>query len=236
MYGRFARLFGLTYFRDGEGGDGGGGDGAGTGSGSGSGTGTGTGSGSGTGGSGAGTGGGAPAAGTGTGEVMIPKARFDEVNSEYQRLKQAEEARQADEAKRKGEFEKVAEQEKQKRTEAEQRALAVGRRAAFIGALSTKLSDVTAAYKLAKADGLVDTIELDDDGEPKDTKAIEALAETLTKNYPFLKPGAPATGRGFGGDHGGAGAPSNVDIESMTTAERMEYGIRQAGKTPARSR
>lgn len=174
-----------------------------------------------------------PAPAAGSTEPMIPKARFDEVNTEYQRLKQAEEQRQAEEAKRKGEFEKLANDEKAKREAAEQRALSADRRLAFATAAQGKVADVAAAYKLAHADGVLDSIDLDEGGSAKDPAAVGKAIDDLVKTYPFLKPGPAPTGRGYGQDHGGdAGLPPGVDPSKLTAQEMMRIGV--SGGKPSR--
>lgn len=133
----------------------------------------------------------------------IPRSRFDEVNTEFQRLKQAEEARQADEAKKRGDFEALDRANKEKLAAAETRAVTIARRAAFIGTAAGKVTDPSAAYKLAAADGLLNDLDVTDDGDPKDAKAVEKLVEDLVKAYPFLK--ATDKSRSFGDDRSGAG-------------------------------
>lgn len=187
----------------------------------------------------AGSGGGAPPASNGgtppappagTGEPTIPKSRFDEINTEYQRLKKAEEERQAEEAKRKGEYEKLAADEKVKRESAEAGKLAAERKLAFVTASAGKVADVAAAHKLAAADGLLDQIEIEN-GDAKDPAAVGKLIDELVKTYAFLKPGAPTTGRGFGGgDHGANGVPEGVDPSKLSAQELMRIGVSQGGK------
>lgn len=154
---------------------------------------------------------------------VVPKARFDEVLNERNALQREKQEREADEAKRRGDWQKAHDTEKEKRETAEARAERIGRRAAFVGGASGKVADVEAAYKLAAADGLLDAVEIDDDGNAKDPKAVETIVASLTKKYEFLKPG---TGRGFGGDHGDGGqAPEST--EGMSGLELMRAGIQR---------
>lgn len=177
---------------------------------------------------------GAPAAGTppATGEPpkapegepgTIPYARFKEVNDELAKLRRAEEARTNAELTAKGEHEKVAAAEKTKREEAERRAERVARRAAFMAGASGKVQDVEAAFKLALTDGLL-AFDVDEEGSPKDAKAVEAAVAEVTKRYPFLK-GQGTPDRDFGGNHGGTGPAAGQDPDKMTPLEKMIAGI-----------
>lgn len=126
------------------------------------------------------------------------------MNTELAALRKEKEDRERDELTAKGEHEKVAEQEKAKRLEAEAKALGIARRAAFIGAAAGKVSDAEAAYKLAVADGMLNDLDVDDDGNAKDDKAPAKLVDEIVKKYEFLKPtGSRSFGRENGGRDGG---------------------------------
>jgi hypothetical protein len=175
----------------------------------------------------------APAAGTqqppSAGDQAVPYARFKEVNDELQARRKADEEREAEEAKKKGEYEKLAESEKTKRETAELRALRAERRLAFVTAAGSKVSDVNAAYKLAAADGILDSIDLDDDGNVKDPDAVGKAIDGLVKTYAFLKPGAPTTGRDFGQPAGDA-LPPGTDVSKLSPMEKMRIGIQQSSR------
>lgn len=164
-----------------------------------------------------------PAGGSGGGEPdrsgWIPRDRFDTVNAELQKLRSAEEERQRQDLEAKGEHEKLAAAEKAKREQAEQRALAIARRAAFIAAAAGKVSDPEAAYKLANADGLLNDLEVDDDGNAKDAKKPGAIVDDLVKAYEFLKPTTKT--RDFGGPNGGQGGQPAGDPSKMSADELL---------------
>lgn len=178
----------------------------------------------------AGGAGGAPAAGSpptpptpGTGQPepdrsgWIPRERFDQVNTRLQALEAAEAKKAEDEAKKRGDFETIDKAQKAKIAEAEARATRIARRAAFIAKASGKVSDPEAAFKLASADGDLDELEVDDDGNAKDPKAVEKIVDELVKRYEFLK--GKAGDRSFG-DRSGAGNP-NPDPSKLTTSRDM---------------
>lgn len=165
-------------------------------------------------------------------EGFIPRERFDEVNGELQKLRQAEEERQRKDLEQKGEHQKLAEQEKARREAAEARAVGIARRAAFIAAAAGKVADPEAAYKLANADGLLNDLDVDDDGNAKDSKAPEKLVDEVVKRYEFLK-AQNGTGRGYGGDRSGAGGapelPPNATARDMISAGYAQGSGRQRG-------
>jgi hypothetical protein len=159
----------------------------------------------------------------------VPAESLRAVTAERDKLKRA-----ADEAERKkleaqGEHEKLAATEKERADAEAAKGLRIARRAAFISVAAGKVADPAAAFTLARDAGLVE-YEVDDDGAPKDVKAVEAALAEVVKRYPFLKAqGAPT--EGFGGNHGATGgAPGSVDPEKMTPLQKMEYGIAQASK------
>lgn len=152
-------------------------------------------------------------------EQTVPYARFAEVNEGYQKLLKAEEERKTKELADKGEHAKVAEREKARADSAEEAKVKIGRKAAFVAAASGKVSDVSAAYKLAVADGLLLPLELDDEGEPKDDKVLGGVIDKLTKTYEFLKPGT----KNFGAPAGGNG-PSDGSPEPKTSRDMLRQG------------
>jgi hypothetical protein len=176
--------------------------------------------------------GGAPATPPASGEPdrsgWIPRDRFDQVNAEREALRKEKESREQADLTAKGEHEKVAANEKAKREEAEARALKVARRAAFIAKGSGAFSDVEAAYKLAAMDGDLDKIEVTDDGEPKDAKAVEAIVTDLGKRYEFLK----IDKRSFGGPSDGQRA-QNGGHDPKTADEMLRAAF---ASSPVRER
>jgi hypothetical protein len=169
--------------------------------------------------------GGAPAPAGEDRSGWIPRERFAEVNGELQRLRKAEEDRVAAEATKKGEFEKLHEVEKSKREAAEARATQIGQRAAFIAAASGKVQDPEAAYKLAKADGLLSDLDVDDDGNAKDAKRPGAIVDEIVKRYEFLK--ATKNDGSFGGDRSGAGGTGSpgFDPNKASARDLLRHGI-----------
>lgn len=112
--------------------------------------------------------------------------------------------------------------------------MTIARRAAFIAAASGKVSDPEAAYKLANADGLLNDLDVDDDGNAKDPKAPAGIVDTLVKSYEFLKPNDKA--RDFGGDRGGAGGAPAGDISKMGASDMLREAFRQSPVTGRGSR
>lgn len=158
-------------------------------------------------------------------ESTVPYARFSEVNAELQKLRQAEEQRQRDELAKKGEHEQLAQREKSAREAAEQRATTIGRRAAFVAKAVAKATDPEAAYKLAMADGLLSNVEIDDEGNPKDGKAVETAVDETLKRYAFLKAGPKNSD--FGAPAGGNGQPGQA--EPKTARDMLAAGYSQLG-------
>lgn len=227
-------LLAMPLFFDGEGGAGGAGAGAG-GDGGAGGSGAGDGAGAG---AGAGAGSGAPAGGkTGgdadAGGVMIPKARFDEVNSELQKLKKAEESRTKKELEDKGEHAKLAETERAGRLTAERALKGVALKGAFVEAAAGKVQDLGAAYKLAD----LSTLDVAIEGEGEDATAtvkgdMAKVVEATLKAYPFLAAGKGTTGGGMGGPMSGAGGHP-PDVSKLSGDEKIRLGLEQEiGKLP----
>lgn len=168
----------------------------------------------------------------------IPRQRFDEVIEANRRYEEAERKRQADEAQKatdeaakRGEFDTARQKleddvkaEKEKTKAESERATRIARRAAFISVASQKVADASAAYKLALADGMLDKLEVDDEGEPNDPKAVEAIVAELVKKYEFLKGGS---GRNFGTPTDGSpngGQP--VDRSKMSAQDMLTAGYK----------
>lgn len=171
------------------------------------------------------------------GGVMIPKARFDEVNGELQRLRKAEEKRVADDLRAKGEHAALADVEKAGREKAERALKRTALESAFVKAAAGKVVDIDAAYRLADFAG----IEVEIQGEGDDSRAtlkggdVGKIVEDLVKRYPFLAPGARTTGGGMGGPVNGAGN-NPPDISKLSTDEKLRVGLEQeiAKLTPQR--
>lgn len=157
----------------------------------------------------------------------IPRQRFDEVNSRLQALEAAEAKKQEDEAKKRGDFEKIDAAQKQKIADAEARAVRIARRAAFIAKASGKVADPEAAFKLALADGDLEALDVDDDGNAKDPKAVEKIIDELTKRYEFLK--ADGKRRDFGQPAGGNGGGQPLDTSKMGARDMLQAGYAERG-------
>jgi len=153
-------------------------------------------------------------------EQTVPYARFEEVARENRALKAAEEARQTEEEKRQGNFEKLSEKEKAAREAAEERALRFARRAGFVSQATGKVVDVDAAYTLAQAQGMLDEVEIDDEGNVKDPPKIDGVITELLKRHEFLK--VIASRKDFG-DHKGGQSPSGGD-RPKTAIEMLQAG------------
>ena len=211
------------------GGDAGGGSGDDGGQGAGAGAGAGAGGGSGSSGKPAGDG----KSSSDEGGISIPKARFDEVNSELQRMKKAEEARQKKELADKGEHEQLAATEKSAREKAERVLRRTAIEAAFVKAAAGKVADIDAAMKLSD----LSTIDVEISGDDEDATAVvkgdvAKVVEATLKAYPFLKPGASTTGGGMGGPVGGAGG-NPPDMSKLTSDQKIALGLEQEiGKLP----
>lgn len=152
----------------------------------------------------------------------IPRDRFDLATTELAALKREKEERTAKELADKGQHEQLAANEKAKREAAEARAVHIARRAAFVAGASGKVADVEAAYKLAQADGMLNDLDVDDDGNAKDQKKVEGIVADIVKRYEFLKQ-QNGTGRGYGGDKGGQDT-GPVDTSKMTGLDMLQAG------------
>lgn len=179
---------------------------------------------------GTGGGGGTPPAGNAGGQDdrsgWIPRQRFDEVNSRLQAYEREKQEREAEDLRKKGEHEQLANREKAAREAAEAKALRVARRASFIGAAAGKVADPEAAYKLAAADGLLDDLDVDDDGNAKDAKKPAGIVDELLKRYTFLK--SDKSTRDFGEPRNGASGSEPGDPSKMSAQELLRSGFAQS--------
>jgi hypothetical protein len=154
----------------------------------------------------------------------IPRERFDQVNTEYARLKKAEDDRAEKEAKARGDFEALNAQEKEKTAAAEAKAERIARRGAFVSRAAGKVADAEAAFKLADADGMLSDLAVDDDGNA-DPKVVDKIVDKLIEKYEFLK-GTDKT-RSFGEPAGGnGGAPQ--DTSKMTARDMLRAGYAES--------
>lgn len=157
----------------------------------------------------------------------IPRERFDQVNSELVARKAADQAKADEEARKRGDFEALDKSNKEKIAAAEDRATRVARRAAFIARAAGKVADADAAFKLALADGMLNDLKVDDEGDA-DTKVVDKIVDELVKKYEFLK--GKSNDRSFGGDtSGNGGAP--VDVSKMSGQDMLRAGY---GASPSR--
>lgn len=156
----------------------------------------------------------------------IPRDRFDSVNSEYQKLKTAEEARQAKEAKDRGDFETLHKQEQEKTAAAEAKAVRIARRGAFVARAAGKVADADAAFKLADADGMLSDLEVDDEGNA-DPKKVDKIVDTLVEKYEFLK--GTGNTRSFGDPAGGNGG-TPPDTSKMDARDMLRAGYADSGR------
>lgn len=168
---------------------------------------------------------------------MIPKTRFDEVNTAYQKLVKAQEEAARKDAEAKGEFEKLAAAEREKadkektRAEAaEGRATMFARRAGFVSVASGKVADPQAAYKLAVADGMLDAIEVTDEGDT-DPEKLGKVVEKLVEKYPFLVGGQRP--QAFGGTANGNTPAPALNPASMSSKSKILAGL-TGSRTPGR--
>lgn len=126
---------------------------------------------------------------------------------------------------KKGEHEQLAQAEKVRREAAEARATRIAQRAAFVASAAGKVSNADAAAKLAMADGDLDKIEVDDDGNAKNADEVGKLVDALVKKYEFLKPGTNRSD--FGSPAGGNGNPGGP--EPKTARDMISAGYAQIG-------
>jgi hypothetical protein len=156
----------------------------------------------------------------------IPRTRLDEVSEENRRLKKAEEDRVAAEAQRKGDFETLSKTEKEKREAAEAKALRIARRGTFIARAAGKVVDAEAAYVLALAAGLLDDIEVDDEGNAVKPAKVDSAVEEIVKRNEFLKPTSGPNPRSFGEPKGGTEPNPGLDPSKMDARDMLREGYR----------
>lgn len=142
------------------------------------------------------------------------------MNSEYQRLKKAEDDRAAKEAKERGDFEALHKAEQEKTAAAEAKATRIARRGAFVARAAGKVSDAEAAFKLADADGMLSDLEVDDDGNA-DPKKVDKIVDSLIEKYEFLK--GTGNTRTFGDPAGGNGG-TPPDTSKMGATDMLRAG------------
>jgi hypothetical protein len=109
----------------------------------------------------------------------VPVESLRAVTAERDRLAAEARQRTEDEQKAKGEWESVATKREQERDEWKTRFTSVARRSAFIAKIGPQVPDAEAAYKLAHADGLLDKIDVDNDGNANAGHIDEAVKKTL---------------------------------------------------------
>lgn len=152
------------------------------------------------------------------------------MNTRLQALEAAETKKAEDEAKKRGDFEALNASEKAKTAAAEEKATRIARRGAFIARASGKVADADAAYKLALADGMLNDLKVDDEGDA-DPKIVDKIVEDIVKKYEFLKGKSNGGDRSFGADQSGAGSGTPVDRSKMSSADMLSAGYR-AGPQP----
>ena len=119
-----------------------------------------------------------------------------------------------------------------KREAAEARVVAVARRSAFVSAAAGQVADPEAAYKLAVADGMLDDLDLDEDGNAKDPKAAGKIVEALTKTYSFL---AAPNNRSFGEPKNGQPPGPPADLSKLSSRQLLELGYSTGSGARTRS-
>lgn len=167
----------------------------------------------------------APPAGQPTApEGFVPAEQLRAVAKERDDLKKQQDEAETKRAEEQGEWQKLAEKREGEAKAWQDRFVSTARRAAFVAAAATgkvRAADPDAAYKLALADGLLNDVKVDDEGNA-DATAIAAAVKTTIDTYEFLKPGSGS----FGGERGNAQPESNgVDESKLTSRERMERAI-----------
>lgn len=168
----------------------------------------------------------------GTPDGFVPRESHLAVTRERDDLKRQIDAQETERQKQAGEWEKVASKKDEEAKAWKTRFESTARRAAFVAAAATgkdQASDPDAAYKLAVADGLLNDLKVDDDGNVEAEAVTKAVKATIDK-YDFLK----SKGNGsFGHDRSGTQPDSAPDLSKMSSREKMEYGIAQDMKARA---
>ena len=154
----------------------------------------------------------------------VPADNLRAVAEERDALKRERDEAERKKAEDEGRWQELAGTEKQKREAAEQRFIAVARRAAFVSQASKEgVTDPEAAYKLAVADGLLNDVKVDDDGNA-DVKAIAEAVKSAQGTYKFLKRDGS-----FGGERGGQPEPDASD-PNLSSRERMRRAFSTSGR------
>jgi len=171
----------------------------------------------------------APAAQAGqpepSGEQTVPYSRFKEVVDQNNALTKAQKDRDDATAKEQGKWQELATKREQERDALAARFVTTAKRSAFVSAIAAQVADAQAAYILARDSGLLDAIEVDDDGNPKDAKAVAEAVKQTIERYKFLK----VDSRTFGQDRGGVGGSPTPNTDKLSARELMAagYGTRQ---------
>lgn len=156
----------------------------------------------------------------------VPYERFKAQGDELARYKAAEAERTEADAKKRGDYEALDKASKEKLAEANAKAERIARRAAFVSKAAGKVADAEAAYKLAVADGKLETLKIDDDGNVTDDKAVETIIAELLKSYEFLKVGSKNFGEPAGGN-GAAGADPKPPEGRGSGRDMLRVGYEQ---------
>lgn len=162
----------------------------------------------------------------GAGEQTVPYARFKQIIDERDALAKAAKERDDATAKEQGKWQELATKREQERDSLASRFVASAKRSAFVSAIAPQVADAKAAYILARDSGLLDSIEVDDDGEPKDAKAVEAAVKQTIERFKFLK----VDSRSFGQERGGVGGSPAPNTDKMGARELMALGYGRGQK------
>lgn len=161
----------------------------------------------------------------GTPEGFVPRDSHLAVTRERDELKRQIDAQETERQKQQGEWQKLAEKHEGEAKAWKGRFESTARRAAFVATAASskdRIADPDAAYKLALADGLLNDLKVDDDGNV-DSKAVDEAVKSTIGKYAFLKAGSGS----FGGERSGQQPDNAPDLAKMSPRERMEYGIAQ---------
>jgi hypothetical protein len=161
--------------------------------------------------------------GSGTPEGYVPIDQLRAVTAERDRLNREREEADKKTAEEQGRWQELAQKHEAKAKDFESRFMATARRAAFVAGISSKASDPMAAYKLALADGLLNDVKVNDEGEADEEPIAKAIDATL-KKYPMLKAGAGS----FGGERGSTQSETpGFDPKTATATQKMIEGMRR---------
>ena len=171
-----------------------------------------------------------PAQNGGVPDGYVPIEQFRAVTRERDELKTTQTRAEEEAAEKRGEFEQLAQKREQERDEWKNRFTTTARRSAFVSAIAPDVADADAAYKLAAADGLLNDVKVDDNGNA-DPTAVKAAVKTTLDTYKFLKRGAGS----FGGDRSGQQPDSTgFDPDKAGSRDLLREGIRRAGTSGSR--